>query len=78
MIALSIINSERLEYNDYVYPIWATILGWMFTLSSVTAIPVVALIWYINKYREKRNMNINCVDLKEISGKSYLISYFCQ
>jgi hypothetical protein len=71
-------DSKRLEYNDYVYPIWATILGWMFTLSSVTAIPVVALIWYINKYREKRNMNINCVDLKEISGKSDLKFKFRQ
>jgi len=61
-------NSESLTYNNYNYPIWATILGWMFTLSSVSAIPIVALIWWISDMKQKRNMNINCVDLKDISG----------
>ena len=30
------------EYNDYEFPVWADALGWMMTMSSVAAIPIVA------------------------------------
>ncbi|CAG2161766.1 unnamed protein product [Oppiella nova] len=70
VIVLSIINSERLSYYNYDYPIWSAVLGWAFTLSSVSAVPIYALIWWIRKVNAKRNVNSNCVDLKEISERT--------
>jgi len=67
-------NFERLSYYNYDYPIWSAILGWAFTLSSVAAIPIYALIWWIKKvYAKRNNTNCNCVDLKEIFW--YKINY---
>lgn len=32
------------EYGNYVYPDWATAVGWTISLFSVSAIPIVAII----------------------------------
>ena len=37
------IDYQPSSYNDYAFPIWADVLGWMMTMSSVVAIPVVML-----------------------------------
>lgn len=34
---------EPLTYEDYVYPLWANILGWFIASSSVAMIPGVAI-----------------------------------
>lgn len=34
---------EPSTYEDYSFPVWADVLGWMMTMSSVVAIPVVAV-----------------------------------
>ena len=37
------------QYADYVYPTWATFVGWLITFSSVIAIPAVALHKLLNE-----------------------------
>ncbi|KAL3079076.1 hypothetical protein niasHS_014858 [Heterodera schachtii] len=48
MILSSFINLQPLQYQDYVYPPLANSLGIVFALSSVSAIPLVAL-WQMGK-----------------------------
>ena len=31
------------KYDDYHYPAWADAIGWMLTMTSVLAIPLVAV-----------------------------------
>lgn len=47
---MSIANSESISYYGYDFPLWATISGWCFTLSSIAAIPIYASIYYIRKW----------------------------
>ena len=35
------------SYGSYKFPVWADVLGWMMTMSSVVAIPIVMVIKYI-------------------------------
>ena len=35
------IDYQPSDYNGYKFPVWADVLGWMMTMSSVVAIPVV-------------------------------------
>lgn len=37
------IDYQPSSYGDYNYPAWADVLGWMITMTSVAAIPVVAI-----------------------------------
>uniref|UniRef100_A0A915CMM4 Uncharacterized protein n=1 Tax=Ditylenchus dipsaci TaxID=166011 RepID=A0A915CMM4_9BILA len=47
MIMSSFINYMPLQYQDYIYPTKANVLGIVFALSSVSAIPIVGLYtWY--------------------------------
>ncbi|KPM05540.1 sodium-dependent noradrenaline transporter-like protein 1 [Sarcoptes scabiei] len=50
IIIMSIANSESISYYGYDFPLWATISGWCFTLSSIAAIPIYASIYYIRKW----------------------------
>ena len=34
---------EPLTYEDYVYPLWANVLGWFIASSSVAMIPGIAI-----------------------------------
>lgn len=34
---------EPLTYEDYVYPLWANVLGWLISSSSIAMIPGVAI-----------------------------------
>ncbi|GAB6026269.1 hypothetical protein CHUAL_012477 [Chamberlinius hualienensis] len=43
IIGYSLIWYEPLQYEDYVYPEWANVLGWCIAISSVLCIPVVAI-----------------------------------
>ena len=44
---MSIMNSQTISYYGYDFPMWATFLGWCFTLSSISAIPIYAIIYYL-------------------------------
>lgn len=33
---------EPLTYEEYVYPVWANVLGWLIAMSSVAMIPGIA------------------------------------
>lgn len=34
---------EPLTYEDYVYPLWANVMGWLIASSSIIMIPGVAI-----------------------------------
>lgn len=51
IVFATVISSENLNFHNYQYPMWATVLGWMLSLSSVSAIPIVAAIYWIKKLR---------------------------
>lgn len=47
MILNSFINYHPLQYQDYVFPLSANILGILFSLSSACIIPIVGIYnWY--------------------------------
>lgn len=43
IIIYGLIYYEPLQYEDYVYPHWANVLGWCIAGSSVIMIPVMAV-----------------------------------
>ncbi|KAG8230248.1 hypothetical protein J437_LFUL009786 [Ladona fulva] len=43
IIVYGLIGYEPLTYGDYVYPVWANVLGWLIAGSSVMMIPGVAI-----------------------------------
>lgn len=47
IIVFGLMGYEPLTYEDYVYPQWANVVGWLIALSSVLMIPLVAIIQII-------------------------------
>lgn len=47
IIVYGLLGYEPLSYENYVYPNWANILGWVIAGSSVIMIPAVALYKFI-------------------------------
>ncbi|CAH1378553.1 hypothetical protein MTP99_002379 [Tenebrio molitor] len=43
IIVYGLLGYEPLSYEDYVYPGWANVLGWLIASSSVVMIPLVAI-----------------------------------
>ena len=57
------------EYNEYKFPVWADVLGWMMTMSSVAAIPVVACVQILrapDKGSLWKARNIHTFPLQEV------------
>lgn len=42
IIVYGLIGYEPLSYDNYTYPTWANVIGWLITGSSVIMIPLVA------------------------------------
>ncbi|XP_020296597.1 sodium-dependent dopamine transporter, partial [Pseudomyrmex gracilis] len=43
IIVYGLMGYEPLSYEDYVYPVWANILGWLIACSSIVMIPGMAI-----------------------------------
>ncbi|KAG7208867.1 hypothetical protein KM043_015051 [Ampulex compressa] len=43
IIVYGLMGYEPLTYEDYVYPLWANVLGWLIATSSIAMIPGVAI-----------------------------------
>jgi len=55
IIVFGFVWYEPLEYDTYVYPWWANLLGWMMALSSILCMPVLAvtgILWTSGTLRE--------------------------
>ncbi|XP_018568681.1 sodium-dependent dopamine transporter [Anoplophora glabripennis] len=48
IIVYGLLGYEPLSYDNYVYPAWANVLGWMIAGSSVIMIPAVAVYKFIS------------------------------
>jgi hypothetical protein len=60
IVISAFINMESLTFHDYQFPDWSTALGWVLSLSSVAAIPFMALVYccrkrYSSSSQDKRN-----------------------
>ncbi|XP_076054339.1 sodium- and chloride-dependent GABA transporter 1-like [Oratosquilla oratoria] len=45
----TIINNTPVSYRDYVFPEWAQAIGWMTSITSMLAIPIYAIFYFIYK-----------------------------
>lgn len=43
IIVYGLMGYEPLTYENYVYPVWANVLGWLIATSSIAMIPGVAI-----------------------------------
>lgn len=43
MVIASIVTSNNMEYEDYAFPAWATVVGWGIALSSMMFVPLYAI-----------------------------------
>ncbi|KAH0954864.1 hypothetical protein HN011_010211 [Eciton burchellii] len=43
IIVYGLVGYEPLSYEDYIYPVWANVLGWLIACSSVIMIPSIAI-----------------------------------
>ena len=66
------VDFKRSSYGAHEYPLWADILGWLMSMTSVMAIPVVAIYNIYTAEREEKETTwmvgdfyvIKCVDTK--------------
>lgn len=49
VITLIVISTEDLTFHEYTFPLWATVMGWTLSLSSVSAVPIVAIIFLVRQ-----------------------------
>jgi len=49
MIVMSFVFSSNLEYENYRFPDWSTVLGWMISASSMACIPTYAAYRYMKQ-----------------------------
>lgn len=72
---MSVINSERITYYGYTYPIWSTVAGWLFTLSSMSAIPIYAIYYYFKqKFSSSKTSNHVTLNMSNLNGKCMWVS----
>lgn len=43
LFVFSLTNIKPTSYGDYIFPDWATPIGWLFSIMSISAIPIVAI-----------------------------------
>ncbi|XP_070575280.1 sodium-dependent noradrenaline transporter-like isoform X2 [Ptychodera flava] len=43
IVVVSVILYQPLEYDGYIYPVWANVVGWLLAASSMVLIPAVAI-----------------------------------
>lgn len=74
---MSIIKSERIVFYGVTYPVWATVLGWLFTISSMSAIPIYAIYYYSTTKKTTKddtNHASNSIGMSHFKGNG---EFFC-
>jgi len=72
IIVFGFVWYEPLQYDTYVYPWWANLLGWMMALSSILCMPVLALAGILLTSGTLREVSSAC---SLLSGIAYTILY---
>ena len=49
VVTSAIISSGRLSFHSYLFPDWATAVGWLFSLSSVAAVPLLFIAFHVRR-----------------------------
>lgn len=49
VVISAVISSGKLTYHNYLFPNWATAFGWMLSLSSVSAIPIMFVAYVVRE-----------------------------
>lgn len=69
MILSSFINYQPLQYQDYVFPFSANVLGILFAFSSASMIPIVGIYnWYYQPGK-------NCLEVRNLTIFFYYYTY---
>lgn len=48
MVIASIATSNTMEYENYIFPSWATLVGWGIALSSMIFVPLYAIYKFLS------------------------------
>lgn len=48
MVIASIVTANNMEYEGYIFPSWATLLGWGIALSSMIFVPLYAIYKFLS------------------------------
>ena len=54
VVGSAVVSSERLSFHNYIFPNWATAMGWIFSLSSVSAVPVLFVAFLVRQQRQRK------------------------
>ena len=49
VVICAVISSGRLSFHNYLFPDWATAMGWIFSLSSVSAVPILFVAFHLRE-----------------------------
>ncbi|KAI2798543.1 Sodium-dependent noradrenaline transporter [Blomia tropicalis] len=74
VIVMSILNSETLKYYGYDFPFWATFFGWCFTLSSISAVPIYAFIWFVRGKSFRPTKSTTTIPKDSLTLKNHYIT----
>ena len=50
ILLFSLIKYTRMKYEDYVYPLWGEVLGWLITAVSMLLVPVLIVKTVVDIY----------------------------
>ena len=59
IFAFFLAKFEAVKYNDYVYPIWAQVLGFFIVASSLVWVPAYAIYYLYKQKKPLREARFN-------------------
>ena len=75
IIGYGLYDYRPLEYDGYVYPEWANVLGWFIAGSSIAMIPAVAL--YQIAITPGSFSQVNCLNVIVNRTNRDVLQHFC-
>lgn len=58
MLFIVILQHEPLTYNDYIFPAYSEYIGWAISLSSISLIPLFAILELFKVFRKRKTLQV--------------------
>ena len=71
----AIIYPPHLQYNDYVFPVWADGIGWLLAFSSIIFIPIMAIVQLASVPGTFKQVSYLKIRLNQDSKQLFKISF---
>ncbi|KAF8790807.1 sodium- and chloride-dependent glycine transporter 1-like [Argiope bruennichi] len=68
LLTFIIINHEAVSYDDYKYPKWSIVCGWMIAMCSIVPIPILAVVQLLKAEGSFKERLISCLQPTEKWG----------